>query len=141
MIVGTSYSPGKAFITFAKDFIREVSLGHFGAAIAGLDVDDEGHRWSKQELLASIRNAGLESLSSPDGIAASAEPKLDEKVAGDVFELTHRLPQDGKWTEAQVTFRFERRKGDYFRVLLLSIEQAVQQAVPPADRPRMAVRG
>ena len=54
MIVGTEYSPGKAFINFARDFIRALAQGDFSTALAGLDTGDDGHRWSKSDVVRQL---------------------------------------------------------------------------------------
>ena len=124
MIVGTPYSPAKAFIAFAKDFIGSIAGGDFGKATSGLDADDGGHRWTKSEIVSALRRVAPKGVSPPDDIARSAEPQLEEIAPADVFELSHRLPSNGKWTDARVTFRFERKHGEYFRVLLVGFERA-----------------
>lgn len=121
MIVGTSYSPAKAFVAFATEFIRNVASSDFGKATSGLDAADDGHRWTKRELVAALQRVTPDGISPPDGLARSAEPQLEEKTPGEVFEVSHRLPSNGKWTDAVVTFRFERQRGEYFRVLLVGV--------------------
>jgi hypothetical protein len=124
MIVGTEYSPGKAFINFARDFIRAVAQGDFGTALAGLDTGDDGHRWSKADIVRQLSQVVSGHLSVPEGIVRSAEPTLAELVPGEVFALRHRLPVDGKWSNGAVSFRFERKRGEYFRVVLVGFERA-----------------
>jgi hypothetical protein len=52
MISGTSYSPSKAFIEFARDFFESLAKNDYGAALGGLDA--RGKQWNRQKLASSI---------------------------------------------------------------------------------------
>lgn len=121
MISGTSYSPSKAFIRFARKFFDRLALGDYGGALAKLDAS--ATRWKKQELQAQIvRATGGSSLSSCDGIIQSAHPQIEEISKG-VYDLRHRLPVNGKWVTAKAVFRFSQKPGtEYFHVELQAIE-------------------
>lgn len=121
MIPGTSYSPSKAFISFAREFFERVAAGNYGAALGKLD--STAKRWTKSQLLALINTAsGNLGLSSCQGITQSASPTMIEE-SDDVYVLTHRLPIAGKWASAKAVFRFSRKAGtEYFHVELQNIE-------------------
>ncbi len=52
MIYGTSYSPGKAFVGFAREFLEAVAREDFQSALGKLDINDR--RWTKQLLLIEM---------------------------------------------------------------------------------------
>lgn len=121
MIVGTSYSPPKAFISFAREFFERVAAGNYGAALGKLD--STAKRWTKSELVALLNAAsGGVGLSSCERIARSASPTIIEESTN-VYVLKHRIPIAGKWAPAKAVFRFSRKAGtEYFHVELESIE-------------------
>jgi hypothetical protein len=120
MIPGTSYSPAKAFITFARDFFEALAKEDFQAALGGLDISSK--RWSKKELLASLSTViGSEHICSASGLTQSASPELEQSESG--YILRHRLPVQGKWVKAKAVFEFTQKPGtDYFRASLRGFE-------------------
>lgn len=120
MITGSSYSPAKAFINFARDFFEAMAKEDFQLALSGLDVSSK--RWSKKELLSSLNAViGSERICSPKGLTQSASPELEETESS--FILRHRLPVNGKWIQARAVFEFTLKKNsDYFKVSLSGFE-------------------
>ena len=121
MIYGTRYSPGKAFIKFARDFFEAVASSDFQSALGQLDANDR--RWSKSQILSELdRVIGDQMLCSTAGFRSSAEPVLIALDCGD-FQLVHRLPVDGKWSMAKARFEFAaKRHGNQFSVHLMGFE-------------------
>jgi hypothetical protein len=126
MIVGSSWNYAKNFFDFARQFIRSAASDDFGAAFSKLD--QTSRRWSRDEFvrLLAAREAGR--LTSPDGHARSASPTITTIQGNDVFEVSHRLPIDGRWSDTAVSFRFVRARGDYFRVELLGVSAVSREA-------------
>jgi hypothetical protein len=129
VIVGSSWNYAKNFFEFARKFILALSNDDFGAALARLDRSKR--RWTGQELLAAIRQRESGKITSPLGHERSASPQLTTPVPNEVFEVCHRLPVDGRWSETVVRFRFERARGEYFHVELLGFEAYQECAVEP----------
>jgi len=120
MIPGTSYSPAKAFISFAREFFEALAKNDFQAALGGLDTSSK--RWSKKELLDQLNLViGTERICSAVGFSQSASPKLEQVDSG--YILRHRLPVQGKWSKAKVVFEFTQKPDTgYFRVSLCGFE-------------------
>ena len=119
VIYGTSYSPQKAFVDFAREFLEHVASGDVSAALAGLDANEDGSRWSKPQLAEALNAAvGSGTVTTPSGHARSAVPLLETIDDRQTYELSHRLPVDGRWSDAVVVFRFKRRTGQTFSVRL-----------------------
>lgn len=120
MIPGTSYSPAKAFISFAREFFEALAKKDYQAALGKLDSTER--RWSKKDLLAQLSEViGKELICSTVGFTQSASPQLEE--AEEVYKLRHRLPVQGKWAKAKAVFEFTRKPGtDYFRASLRGFE-------------------
>lgn len=120
MISGTSYSPSKAFIEFARDFFESLAKNDYGSALGGLDA--RGKQWNRQRLASSIGAATAgQGLSTCIGITQSASPILTEIGPG-VYSLQHRLPVAGKWAKPYVVFLFTQKlRSDYFYVTLEEI--------------------
>lgn len=121
MIYGTRYSPGKAFVKFARSFFEALASGNFQAALGPLDAND--HRWSKSSLLSELKRViGDGVLCSATAFLDSAEPELIELEGGN-FQLVHRLPVDGQWSTAKVRFEFVAKcHGNQFSVGLRGFE-------------------
>lgn len=125
VIYGTSYSPQKAFVDFACRFLEHLANGDVGAALDGLDANEDGSRWSKPSFVAALNAAiGSGKLTSPSGHARSALPFLQTIDDGRSYELSHRLPVDGRWSDAVVVFGFVKRKGETFSVRLLRFDSS-----------------
>ncbi|NVM79731.1 hypothetical protein FHW83_005572 [Duganella sp. SG902] len=120
MISGTSYSPSKTFVEFARDFFESLAKNDYGAALGGLDA--RGKQWNRQKLASSIRAAtGAQGLSTCIGITQSASPTLTEIGQG-VYSLQHRLPVAGKWAKPYAVFLFTQKlRTGYFSVTLEEI--------------------
>jgi len=120
MIPGTSFSPAKAFISFAREFFEALAKDDFKAALGGLDVSSK--RWSKKELVAQLNTViGTAHICSATGLTQSASPELEQTELG--YILRHRLPAGGKWAKAKVVFEFVQKPGtQYFRVNLRGFE-------------------
>ncbi len=121
MIYGTNYSPGKAFIEFARGFFEAIAAGDFQAALGALDMGD--HRWSKASLISEMNHV-IEGqvICTFAGIRDSAEPELIAFENGD-YQLVHRIPVAGKWSKAKARFRFVAKKhGNQFSVHLVGFE-------------------
>lgn len=121
MIYGTRYSPGKAFIEFARDFFEAVASCDFQSALGQLDANDQ--RWSKSLLLSELnRVIGDQTICSTAGFRHSAEPELIV-IEGGNYHLVHRLPVDGKWSTAKARFEFvAKHQGNQFSVHLLGFD-------------------
>ena len=121
MIYGTRYSPGKAFIKFARDFLKAVAASDFQSALGQLDANDR--RWSKALLLSELdRVIGDQMLCSTAGLRHSAEPEMIALDGGD-YQLVHRLPVNGKWSIAKARFEFAaKHHGNQFSVHLMGFE-------------------
>jgi hypothetical protein len=120
MIPGTSYSPSKAFIGFAREFFDHLAGGDYGSALRKLD--GTATRWTKKQLQSLIDSAtnGV-GLCPCSGLTKSASPSVEEVSAG-IYVLSHRLPVDGKWGPA--VFRLSQKEGtEYFHVELQAIER------------------
>jgi hypothetical protein len=120
MITGTSYSPGKAFISFAREFFEALAKNDFQDALRRLDSSSK--RWSKRELLLQINSltdgAGI---CSALGFKNSAAPDLEQITSG--YVLRHRLPIHNNWSNSKAVFEFIRKPGtEYFKVNLLGFE-------------------
>jgi hypothetical protein len=117
MIIGTSYSPQKAFVAFAREFLDHLAQDDYSAALAKLDQTSK--KWSKAELRSVISSAlGGEPVASAVGLKRSAAPELIEVEPGQ-FILHHRISVASGWSEARVTFRsVQKPKTQYFRVIL-----------------------
>jgi hypothetical protein len=120
MIAASTWNYANNFFDFAKQFIRALSVGDFGAALSRLD--QSRHRWTRNELETLLRRHEAGTVTSPDGHARSAEPTLIQTASNDLFEVLHRLPIDGRWSNTAVRLRFTRAKGDYFRAELVGLE-------------------
>ncbi|HXA19752.1 MAG TPA: hypothetical protein VN380_22405 [Thermoanaerobaculia bacterium] len=120
MIGGTPWSPAIAFVRFARDFIRHVASGDFAGALQPLDASDPGMRWSKARLTREMQQSIDPSsvITSPDGLLDSARASLTELSPGQLFELEHRLPLDGKWSQVAAVFRFSKAKGGFKTALV-----------------------
>ena len=118
MIVGTPYSPQKAFISFAREFFESLARKDYAAALSELDTSES--RWSKEvlsERIASALGRGV-NIASAVNFTRSAEPQLSEPEPGH-FELSHRIPISSGWSEARANFRFVRKPStEYFHVTL-----------------------
>jgi hypothetical protein len=118
MIVGTPYSPQKAFVTFAREFFESLARKDYAEALSALDTSES--RWSKEVLaqrIASVLGGGV-TIGSAANFTRSAEPQLSELEPGH-FELSHRIPISSGWSEARANFRFVRKPGtEYFHVTL-----------------------
>lgn len=117
MIVGTSYSPQKAFVNFAREFLEHLANGNYGEALAKLD--QSSRKWSKPELRSAISAAlGVEPISSAKHITRSAEPELVQVQPGQ-YILRHRIPVASGWSKSRITFVFTQKPGtEYFYVSL-----------------------
>jgi hypothetical protein len=120
MIAGTSYSPGKAFITFARNFFEALAKNDYQTALGKLD--SSAKRWSRRELHLQI-----DSLTRGVGICSalafkfSASPILEQTVSG--YVLRHKLPVQNKWSDITAVFEFTRKPAtEYFSVTLLGFE-------------------
>jgi len=120
MIAGTSYSPAKAFVSFAREFFEALARRDYGAALRKLD--SSGGTWSKKELLAELERAtGGSEVCSPSGFTESASPVLEDTPSG--YVLRHRLPIGGKWAEGKAVFEFTRKpETEYFKVQFRGVE-------------------
>jgi hypothetical protein len=120
VIAGTSYSPAKAFITFAREFFEALAREDYQAALGGLDSTER--RWSKQELLSQLGAViGEARVCSPAGFEQSATPQVERTDLG--YRLRHRLPVQGKWVRAVAVFEFvQKADTDYYRVNLHGFE-------------------
>lgn len=120
MIAGTSYSPAKAFISFAREFLEALAKEDFQSALSGLDASPK--RWSKKELLSELNVIlGSKRICSATGFSQSASPELEQTDSG--FILRHRLPVNGNWVQAKVVFEFTQKQNtDYFKVRLSGFE-------------------
>lgn len=120
-IVGTAYNLPKAFIAFAREFIAALAREDFGRAVGRLDAGDEGRRWSKADVVAALARLARGRVTSPEGHTRSARPTCTSIEADRVFEVVHRLPIDGKWSDVVAVFRFSRTRGEYFRAQLVEL--------------------
>lgn len=120
MIPGTSYSPGEAFITFAREFFEALAREDVQGALGKLDVSHK--RWTKKTLLLAIDEVtDSVGICSAVGFSHSASPVLEETTAG--YVLRHRLPVQQKWSSANAIFEFTRKpRSEYFRVRLRGFE-------------------
>jgi hypothetical protein len=120
MIAGTSYSPAKAFVMFAREFFEALATKDYGAALRRLD--STARTWSKNELLAELTSVcGGGELCSASAFTQSASPELVETSSG--YVLRHRLPVGGKWSSAQAVFEFTQKPGtEYFKAELRGFE-------------------
>ena len=117
MICGTPYSPAKAFVEFAHNFYIALSEQNFGEALSRLDMSKR--KWTKTEIEIEISKICKGStVCSPVGIKKSASPVLEESEDKDTYILTHKIPCNDKWLDQCVVFKFERSKGEYFKVVL-----------------------
>lgn len=116
MIPGTSFSPGKAFIAFARDFFEALAQEDYQAALGKLDLSVKA--WSKKSLLAELKTViGTNSICSAKGFTQSASPLLKQTESG--YRLEHRLPVQGKWAKARVIFEFiQKPNSGYYSVVL-----------------------
>jgi hypothetical protein len=123
MICGTSYSPAKAFIAFARDFFEYLARGEYGSALGKLDASAL-QRWDKVTLKRAIGSAtGGVLINSANGLTQSAKPSVEEVSSGE-YTLKHRLPLEGKWGSAYAIFRFRQKPGTgYFHVELVAIDR------------------
>jgi len=119
MVVASPWNYASNFFEFAKQFIRAISVEDFGTAFSRLDQSDR--KWSRNEFLRLLRDHESGRVTSPDGHARSASPQISAVEAGNVFEVSHRLPIDGSWSDTVLCFRFVRGKGEYFKVHLLGL--------------------
>jgi hypothetical protein len=121
MIYGTRYSPGKAFIEFARDFFEAIARSDFQSALGQLDARER--RWSKKALMAELQRViGKNSLCSAVDFAQSANPELIALENGS-YQLVHRLPVAGKWSNAVARFEFVAKShGNQFSVFLIGFE-------------------
>ena len=98
MIPGTSYSPSKAFIAFAREFFEALAVEDYQAALNKFDVSTK--KWSKKNLLSELKAViGENSICSAKGFSQSASPVLEQTESG--YMLEHRLPVQGKWIKAK----------------------------------------
>jgi hypothetical protein len=120
MISGSSFSPAKSFVNFAREFIEALAQSDYGRALRGLDSSEKA--WSKRELVAELKAAcGGESVCSAVGLTQSASPELEETTSG--YVLRHRLPIAEKWSPAKAVFVFTQKPGtEYYRVELRGFE-------------------
>lgn len=134
MIPETSYSPAKAFISFAREFSEALAQEDFQAALSGLDLSSK--RWSPEDLVAQL-NVVIDSerICSAAGFSQSASPELEQTESG--FILRHRLPAESKREKAKEVFEFTQEPGaDYFRGSPRGFEplQVHQSDSPSASR-------
>jgi hypothetical protein len=117
MIIGTNYSPQKAFVAFAREFLDYLAKNDYSAALAKLDQTSK--KWSKAELRSVIQSVlGDELLVSAAELKRSAVPELIEVEPGQ-FILHHRISVASGWSKARLTFRFvQKPKTQYFHVIL-----------------------
>ncbi len=123
MIAGTSYSPAKAFIAFARDFFEHLSIGNYGSALGKLDTSAL-QRWDKVSLQRALSAAtdGLKTTSA-NGLTQSAKPVVEELAIGE-YMLKHPLPLEGRWGSAYAVFRFKQKPNTgYFHVELIAIDR------------------
>lgn len=120
MIVGSSYSPAKAFVGFAREFFVSVADGDYGAALSRLDMTNR--KWTKAELQGRFAEVlGGQEIGSASGFVQSASPLLEE-IDSDRYVLHHRVPLARGWSNAIVTFQFTRKpETDYFHVELVRV--------------------
>jgi hypothetical protein len=119
MITGTPWSPGTAFIAAAHNILEGAAAGDFGVAFQHLDTNDDGSRWSKAAFLSDVAAIAPGSITSPGTLRRSAEPQLTG--TGDVYLLQHRIPVDGAWSAACLLLRFNRVRGEQFRMQLVGV--------------------
>ncbi len=63
-------------------------------------------------------------VTTPDDQAKSANPLMDVLQSGEVYELKHAIPVDGKWSRAALSLRFTRKAGTgYYRVQLVGLDR------------------
>ena len=117
MIPGTSYSPAKAFIDFAKAFLEALANEDFNAALRKLDVSER--RWSKVDVVKELDRVLLgRKVCSAIGCKKSASPELIDLNDGH-YELRHKIPVESGWSNATVTFVFKQKPNTgYFHVYL-----------------------
>ncbi len=121
MIVGTSYSPAKAFINFAHQFLEALSENDYGKALSKLDMTQK--KWTKDILKKKIEEiTSGKGISSPLGIKKSASPEIDSKQDNNIYILKHKVSSEGKWLNSNVLFKFERVKGEYFKITFNGFE-------------------
>jgi hypothetical protein len=120
MIPSTSYSPGKAFISFVREFFEALARDDFQGALGRLDVAPK--RWSKKQLLSEVGFViGSEHICSAEGFHQSASPELEQTDSG--YILRHPLPVKGQWANAKAVFEFTHKPGTgYFRASLRGFE-------------------
>jgi len=116
MIPGTSYSPSKAFIAFAREFFEALAVEDYQAALSKFDVSAKS--WSKKNLVSELKAViGTNSICSAKGFTQSASPVLEQTESGYILE--HRLPVQGKWAKAKAIFEFvQKPNSDYYSVVL-----------------------
>lgn len=121
MIYGTRYSPGKAFVEFARSFFEAVASEDFNSALGPLDANER--RWSKSSLQSELRRViGDHALCSAEEFLDSAKPELI-KLEGENYQLLHRLPVDGKWSTVKARFEFvAKHHGNQYSVHLRGFE-------------------
>ena len=122
MIVASPWCYEDHFIECVRDFIQAVADENYGAALGRLDTRER--RWSRAEFVGLLRAHVSGAVTTPYGHRRSAEPTCIAEDGRDVFDVVHRLPVDGRWSDVAVRFRFVQGKGEYFHVLLIGIEPA-----------------
>ena len=123
MIAGTPWSPAQAFIDAAQNLLTGVAEDDFGQAFRHLDANEDGSRWSKSQFLAQVRDRSSGRITSPLGHSKSARPVVDALVEGDVYELRHAIPIDGRWSDLVIVLRFARKEhSQYFHMRLVDVE-------------------
>ena len=119
MIVGTRWSYERAFGEFARTFIDCLVNDDVRGALSHLDQSER--KWTKSQIERALSSVTAGRL-SPRPTTRSAAPRFTVEREGEIFELVHRLPVDGRWSDAKVLFRFSRGRGDYFHVNLLGFK-------------------
>lgn len=117
MIPGTSYSPGKAFIEFARIFFEALAEKDFQGVLGKLDSSDK--KWSKLEVVNELDRVLLgQEVCSAKGFKNSASPKIVEIEEG-IYQLEHKIPSNQKWSNAVTVFTFKQKPNSgYFYVYL-----------------------
>ena len=124
MIAGTQWDPWMAFMAFAKDMLRALAAGDYGLAFSGLDADSDGARWTRRRFECEFASLVAGEMTSPDGQPKSARPRMEVVREGDVYELLHAIPVDGRWSDAALRLLFTRKAGSgYYRVQLVGLER------------------
>ena len=120
MIAGTEYSPSKAFIEFARNFFESLAVDDFQGALGQLDKSEKS--WSKSSISGDLKKVlNGRWVCSAKSFRKSASPELE--VGLNEYMLRHRIPCEGKWSDAKVNFCFRQKEGTgYYYVYLIGFE-------------------